>query len=81
MELPLSGRVAHYYEPTHVNYALLFKEGRFFLHDAWWHVQLGPGSNQPHQLPDGSEAGEGLSWSPATWPRQPFLLTEPMYER
>lgn len=43
----------HYYEPTHVNYALLFKDGGFFLHDAWWHEQFGPGSNVPHQLPDG----------------------------
>jgi lipoprotein-anchoring transpeptidase ErfK/SrfK len=42
-----------YYEPTHVNYALLFKAGGFFLHDAWWHVKFGPGSNVPHQLPDG----------------------------
>lgn len=44
----------YYYEPTHINYALLFKEGGYFLHDAWWHVQFGPGSNVPHQLPDGS---------------------------
>ena len=44
----------HYYEPTPINYALLFKEGGFFLHDAPWHVQFGPGSNVPHQLPDGS---------------------------
>jgi lipoprotein-anchoring transpeptidase ErfK/SrfK len=44
----------HYYEPTPVNHALLFKEGGFFLHDASWHVQFGPGSNVPHQLPDGS---------------------------
>jgi lipoprotein-anchoring transpeptidase ErfK/SrfK len=43
----------HYYEPTHVNYALLFKTGGYFLHDAWWHVKFGPGSNVPHQLPDG----------------------------
>jgi lipoprotein-anchoring transpeptidase ErfK/SrfK len=44
----------YYYEPTHVNYGLLFKEGGFFLHDATWHVQFGPGSNVPHQLADGS---------------------------
>jgi lipoprotein-anchoring transpeptidase ErfK/SrfK len=44
----------HYYEPTPINYAMLFKEGGFFLHDAPWHVQFGPGSNVPHQLPDGS---------------------------
>jgi lipoprotein-anchoring transpeptidase ErfK/SrfK len=43
----------YYYGPTHVNYALLFKEGGYFLHDAWWHVKFGPGSNVPHQLPDG----------------------------
>ena len=42
-----------YYEPTYINYALLFKSGGYFLHDAWWHVQFGPGSNVPHQLPDG----------------------------
>lgn len=44
----------YYYAPTPINYALLFKEGGFFLHDASWHVQFGPGSNVPHQLPDGS---------------------------
>lgn len=43
----------NYYEPTYINYALLFKAGGYFLHDAWWHVKFGPGSNVPHQLPDG----------------------------
>lgn len=45
---------ANWYAPTHINYALEFKEGGFFLHDAWWHVAFGPGSNTPHQLSDGS---------------------------
>ena len=44
----------YYYEPTFINYALMFKAGGYFLHDAWWHVKFGPGSNVPHQLPDGS---------------------------
>ena len=44
----------YYYEPTYINYALLFKAGGFYLHDAWWHVKFGPGSNVPHQLPNGS---------------------------
>ncbi len=44
----------NWYAPTHINYALEFKEGGFYLHDAWWHVEFGPGSNVPHQLPDGS---------------------------
>lgn len=44
----------NWYAPTHINYALEFKEGGFYLHDAWWHVAFGPGSNVPHQLSDGS---------------------------
>ncbi|HEX8995524.1 MAG TPA: L,D-transpeptidase [Ktedonobacterales bacterium] len=44
----------NWYAPTHINYALEFREGGFYLHDAWWHVAFGPGSNVPHQLPDGS---------------------------
>jgi lipoprotein-anchoring transpeptidase ErfK/SrfK len=44
----------YYYYPTHINYALEFKDGGFYLHDAWWHVAFGPGSNVPHQLPDGT---------------------------
>ena len=44
----------NWYAPTHINYALEFKEGGFYLHDAWWHVLFGPGANVPHQLPDGT---------------------------
>lgn len=44
----------YWYAPTHINYALKFREDGFYLHDAWWHVAFGPGSNVPHQLPDGS---------------------------
>lgn len=44
----------YWYAPTHINYALEFKEGGFYLHDAWWHVAFGPGANTPHQLPDGT---------------------------
>ena len=44
----------NWYAPTHINYALEFREGGFYLHDAWWHVAFGPGSNVPHQLPDGT---------------------------
>lgn len=43
-----------WYAPTHINYALEFKSGGFYMHDAWWHVWFGPGANTPHQLPDGS---------------------------
>ncbi len=43
----------YHYDPTHINYAMLFKTGGYYLHDAWWHVKFGPGGNVPHQLPDG----------------------------
>ena len=43
----------NWYAPTHINYALAFRDGGFFLHDAWWHVKFGPGGNVPHQLPNG----------------------------
>jgi lipoprotein-anchoring transpeptidase ErfK/SrfK len=37
-----------YYYPTNINYAMEFADGGFFLHDAWWHCDFGPGSNVPH---------------------------------
>jgi lipoprotein-anchoring transpeptidase ErfK/SrfK len=43
----------YWYAPTHVSYAMLFRQGGYYLHDAWWHVLFGPGANVPHQLPDG----------------------------
>jgi L,D-transpeptidase catalytic domain len=43
----------YWYAPTHINYALRFRWDGFYLHDAWWHVNFGPGSNVPHQLPNG----------------------------
>jgi lipoprotein-anchoring transpeptidase ErfK/SrfK len=45
---------AFYYYPTHINYALNFHDGGFYLHDAWWRHSFGPGSNVYHQNPDGS---------------------------
>jgi lipoprotein-anchoring transpeptidase ErfK/SrfK len=44
----------YYYYPTHINYAAEFLSGGFYLHDAWWHVKFGPGSNVPHQLSNGT---------------------------
>lgn len=43
----------YWYAPTHINYALKFRDDGFYLHDAWWHVKFGPGSNVPHQLSNG----------------------------
>ncbi|HEY7093067.1 MAG TPA: L,D-transpeptidase [Ktedonobacterales bacterium] len=39
-----------YYYPTHINYALNFHDGGFYLHDSWWRCLYGPGANLPHQV-------------------------------
>lgn len=60
-----------YYAPTLVHYALLFHDGGFFLHDAWWRVHFGPGSNLPHYDP---EAFNGGSHGCINLPLQPMAL-------
>ncbi len=45
----------YYYPPEHVNYALLFLSGGFFIHDAPWRHCFGPGTNVPHTCPDGAQ--------------------------
>jgi hypothetical protein len=42
-----------YYAPEHVNYAMLFRKGGYYIHDAPWHKDFGPGSNVPHTGPGG----------------------------
>lgn len=69
----------YYYAPLHIDYALLFKSGGFFIHDAPWRYDFGPGADDAHTLPDGAtetgshgcvdvpvEAGQWLySWANA----------------
>lgn len=44
----------YYYFPTYIDYAMLFEDGGYFLHDAWWRSDFGPGSNVPHYTADGT---------------------------
>ncbi len=44
----------YYYSPEHINYALDFAAGGYFLHDAPWRHMFGPGTNYPHTDPDGT---------------------------
>ncbi|MGZ3676019.1 MAG: L,D-transpeptidase, partial [Ktedonobacterales bacterium] len=37
-----------WYGPTKINYAVLYADYGYFLHDAWWRLKFGPGSNLPH---------------------------------
>jgi len=41
----------YYYPPTHINYALEWGAGGYFLHDSWWHSVYGPGTNGWHYDP------------------------------
>jgi len=41
----------YWYPATHINYALQWKEGGFFLHDSWWRTLYGPGTNLYHYDP------------------------------
>lgn len=41
----------NWYPPTHINYALEWKAGGYFLHDSWWHSRYGPGTNGWHYDP------------------------------
>lgn len=38
-----------YYAPSPVNYAMLFRSGGYFIHDAPWRSAFGPGTNGPGQ--------------------------------
>ncbi len=44
----------YYYTPEHINYAMLFRDGGFYIHDAPWRRAFGPGTNVPHTDPDGT---------------------------
>jgi L,D-transpeptidase catalytic domain len=46
-----------YYQPTKVNYGILYANYGFFLHDAYWRRKFGPGSNLPHYDPAAFNGG------------------------
>lgn len=46
-----------YFEPTPIQYAILYAPGGFFLHDAPWRSTLGPGTNLPHYDPAAFNGG------------------------
>jgi hypothetical protein len=44
----------YYYTPEHINYALRFRSGGFYIHDAPWRGAFGPGTQDPHANPNGT---------------------------
>lgn len=49
----------YWYPDTHINYAILYHEGGYFVHDAWWRADFGPGTQFPHYDSGGDEAFAG----------------------
>jgi len=48
-----------WYPPTPIHYAILYHWGGFFVHDAWWRVNFGPGTQFPHYDVGGDESFAG----------------------
>ncbi len=62
----------YWYPPTHINYALEWRVGGYFLHDTWWHSVYGPGTNGWHYDPQfgwqwGSHGCVGMPVNVAAW--------------
>lgn len=61
-----------WYPPTHINYAMEWKAGGYYLHDSWWHTAYGPGTNGHHYDPtygwqEGSHGCVSMSIDAAAW--------------
>ncbi len=41
----------YYYPPTHIEYAMGWRSGGYYLHDSYWRSVYGPGTNVPHRDP------------------------------
>lgn len=48
-----------WYPDTPINYAILYHRGGYFIHDSWWRVNYGPGTQFPHYDTGGDEAFAG----------------------
>jgi hypothetical protein len=44
----------YWYPPTPIHYAILYHWGGFFIHDAWWRADVGPGTQFPHNDSSGT---------------------------
>lgn len=48
---PFAPGSAYYYNPTHINYGMIYSDYGFIVHDAWWRGWFGKYSNLPHYEP------------------------------
>ncbi len=69
---PFARKSRFWYPPTHINYALEFRAGGYYLHDSWWHTVYGAGTNAEHYDPvygwqEGSHGCVSMPLSAAAW--------------
>lgn len=65
----------YWFPNTPIKYAILYHYGGYFVHDAWWRANFGPGTQFPHQDSsgtssynfDGSHGCINLSENDAAW--------------
>ena len=50
---------AFWYPDTNINFAMEYHDGGYFLHDSWWRVNYGVGTNYPHNDAGGDESFAG----------------------
>ncbi len=51
----------YYYDDTHINYAMRYHSGGYFVHDSWWRVDYGTGTQFPHQDAGGTTSASNGS--------------------
>ncbi len=49
----------YWYPDTPIHYAILYHWGGYFVHDAWWRVDYGPGTQFPHVDSGGDQSFAG----------------------
>ncbi len=49
----------YWYPDTPIHYAILYHWGGYFVHDSWWRVNYGPGTQFPHYDTGGDESFAG----------------------
>lgn len=57
-----------WFPDTHVNYAIKYHTGGYYLYDAWWQANFGPTTQFPHYETSGKlNSGIGLNEDDAAW--------------
>ncbi len=49
----------YWYPDTPIHYAILYHAGGYFVHDSWWRVNYGPGTQFPHYDTGGDQSFAG----------------------